>query len=59
MAHFSDAIYQLVSLIMSLLMSIGAITTPSTAETIDIIEEDTVINFVLTGDTQVCNYNPS
>jgi 3',5'-cyclic AMP phosphodiesterase CpdA len=59
MAHFSDAIYQLVSLIMSLLMSIGAIATPSTAETIDIIEEDTVINFVLTGDSQVCNYNPS
>lgn len=59
MAHFSDAIYQLVSLIMSLLMSIGAIATPSTAETIDIIEEDTVINFVITGDPQVCNYNPS
>ena len=59
MAHFSDAIYQLVSLIMSFLMSIGAIATPSTTETIDIIEEDTVINFVLTGDTQVCNYNPS
>ena len=59
MAHFSDAIYQLVSLIMSFLMSIGAIATPSTTETIDIIEEDTVINFVITGDPQVCNYNPS
>ncbi len=59
MAHFSDAIYQLVSLIMSFLMSIGAIATPSTAETIDVIEEDTVISFVVTGDPQVCNYNPS
>lgn len=59
MAHFSDAIYQIVSLIMSFLMSIGAIATPSTAETIEIIEEDTVINFILTGDPQVCNYNPS
>ncbi|MBO5895911.1 MAG: metallophosphoesterase [Clostridia bacterium] len=59
MAHFSDAIYQLVSLIMSLLMSLGAITTPATDDVIRLIEDDTIINFVVTGDPQVCNYNPS
>lgn len=58
MAHFSDAIYQLVSLIMSLLMSIGAITTPATDDVIKLIEEDTVINLLITGDPQICNYNP-
>ena len=58
MAHFSDAIYQLVSLLMSLLMSIGAITTPATDDVIKIIEEDTIINLIIVGDPQVCNYNP-
>ncbi len=59
MAHFSDAIFQLVSMLMSLLMSIGAITTPATDDVIKQIENDTVINFIVTGDPQVCNYNPS
>lgn len=59
MAHFSDAIFQLISMIMSLLMSFGAITIPGTEDVIKQIENDTVINFVVTGDTQVCNYNPS
>ncbi len=59
MAHFSDAIFQLISMLMSLLMSFGAITTPATDDVIKQIENDTVINFVVTGDPQVCNYNPS
>lgn len=59
MAHFSDAIFQLISMLMSLLMSFGAITMPGTEDVIKQIENDTVINFVVTGDPQVCNYNPS
>ncbi len=59
MAHFSDAIFQLISMIMSLLMSFGAITIPGTEDVIKQIESDAVINFVVTGDPQVCNYNPT
>ena len=59
MAHFSDAIFQLISMIMSLLMSFGAITMPGTEDVIKQIENDAVINFVVTGDPQVCNYNPT
>lgn len=58
MANFSNAIYQLVSIIMSLLMSLGAITTPGTDDLLRQIESDALVSFVVTGDPQVCNYNP-
>lgn len=51
--------FELMSLIMSFLFSIGAITTPGTADVIRQLNDDANIKFVVTGDPQVCNYNPS
>ena len=59
MSHFSNAIFQLVSWIMSLLMSFGAVTTPATDDTIKQINDDANLKMVITGDPQICNYNPS
>ncbi len=59
MANISKALFELISIIMSLLMSFGAITTPAADDVIKQINEDANIKFVLTGDPQVCNYNPS
>ncbi len=59
MAHFSDAIYQLISFIMSIMMALGMVGTPATDDTIKNIEPDTVLDFVVVGDTQVSNIMPS
>ena len=59
MEHFSNAIFTLVSWIMSLLMSFGAITTPATNDYIKQINDDANLKMIITGDPQVCNYNPS
>lgn len=58
MLHFSDAIYQLMSILMSILMSLGAITIPSTDDTLRTMDPSTVLDFVVTGDTQVSNIMP-
>lgn len=58
MAHFSDAIYQLTTIIMSILMALGAITTPTVDDTLRTMDPNTVMEFVVTGDTQVSNYMP-
>ncbi len=58
MLHFSNAIYQLMALIMSVLMAFGGITMPSTDDTLKTKDPSTVLDFVVTGDTQVSNYMP-
>ncbi len=58
MAHFSDAIYQLISIIMSIMMALGMVGTPSTDDTLRNIDPNTVLDFVVTGDTQVSNIMP-
>lgn len=58
MAHFSDAIYQLIAMLMSLLMALGAVGTPSTDDTLKNIDPNVVLDFVVTGDTQVSNIMP-
>lgn len=58
MPHFSNAIYQLMSLLMSVLMALGAITIPSTDDTLRTMDPSTVLDFVVTGDTQVSNIMP-
>lgn len=58
MPHFSDAIYQLISIIMSIMMSLGMISMPSTDDTLKTINPNTVLDFVVTGDTQVSNIMP-
>ena len=59
MSHFSNAIFQLISWIMSLLMSFGAVATPTTNDVIKQINDDANLKMVITGDPQICNYNPS
>ncbi len=59
MAGISKVLFELVSIIMSILMSFGAITTPAADDIIKQINDDASLKFVLTGDPQVCNYNPS
>lgn len=58
MPHFSDAIYQLMSIIMSIMMALGMISMPSTDDTLKTINPNTVLDFVVTGDTQVSNIMP-
>jgi hypothetical protein len=58
MLHFSDAIYQLMAIMMSLLMTFGGITMPSTDDTLKTKDPSTVLDFVVTGDTQVSNIMP-
>ena len=58
MLHFSDALYQLMAIIMSLLMTFGGITMPSTDDTLKTKDPSTVLDFVVTGDTQVSNIMP-
>ncbi len=59
MEHFSNAIFQLVSWIMSILVSLGAVTTPAADDVIKQINDDATLKFVVTGDPQICNYNPT
>lgn len=59
MLHFSNAIYQLMSILMSVLMALGAITIPSTDDTLRTMDPNAVLDFVVTGDTQVSNIMPS
>lgn len=51
--------FELMSLLMSFLMSIGSITAPGTDDLINQINDDAALKFVVTGDPQVCSYNPS
>lgn len=59
MEYISQLFYQISSFLMSVLMAVGAITVPSTENVIVNIAEDTVLDFVVIGDTQVCDYIPS
>ena len=58
MLHFSNAIYQLMALIMSILTLFGGIATPSTDDTLKTKDPSTVLDFVVIGDPQVSNIMP-
>ncbi len=58
MLHFSDAIYQLMSILMSVLMALGAVTLPSTDDTLKTKDPSTVLDMVIVGDPQVSSYMP-
>ena len=47
MSHFSNAIFQLISWIMSLLMSFGAVATPTTNDVIKQINDDANLKMVI------------
>ncbi len=59
MAGISNVLYEFVSIIMSILLSLGVIVTPGTDQLITQINADAKLQFVVGGDPQVCNYNPS
>ncbi len=58
MTGLSNLFYELMSLIMSLLMSFGAIAVPGTNDLIRTMNDAAELQFVVTGDPQVCSYNP-
>ena len=58
MIHFSNAFYELMAIIMSILALFGGITTPSTDDTLTTKDPSTGIDFVVAGDTQVSNFMP-
>lgn len=57
MQYLSTAFYQIMSLVMSLLMSLGAISMPSTETPLALADENTQLCFAAFGDTQISNYN--
>ena len=57
MQFLSSAFYKLMSIIMALLVSLGAIASPSAEAPLNMSEADTELCFVAFGDTQVSNYN--
>ena len=59
MVGLNKFFYELMSLLMSFLFAIGAITTPGTNDVLQQINDDANIKFVVTGDPQVCSYNPT
>lgn len=59
MQAFVDLFQEIAALLLSLVMMFGGVTTPATNDLLRNINPDTVIDFVLTGDTQVCDYMPS
>ncbi len=58
MLNFSTALYELMAIIMSILALFGGIATPSTDDTLKTKDPSTVLDFVVTGDTQVSNIMP-
>lgn len=57
MEHLSAAVFQILSMIMAFLTSIGTITMPSTQEPITASDGTPLLSFVAFGDSQVSNYN--
>lgn len=57
--QFIEQLFQeIAALFMSILMLFGGVTTPASGDTIRNFADDVNIDFVLTGDTQVCDYMP-
>ena len=59
MFSLSSIIYKFISLLMSILLSTGAIALPTADEPINQALDGTYMSFIALGDTQVCNYNPT
>ncbi|MBE6795607.1 MAG: hypothetical protein E7533_03375 [Ruminococcaceae bacterium] len=58
MQYIQGLFQEIAALLLSILTLFGGVVTPSTNQIIKNIAPDTVIDFVLTGDTQVCDYMP-
>ena len=58
MEYISGLFQEIAALFMSILMLFGGVTTPASGDTLRNFADDVNIDFVLTGDTQVCDYMP-
>lgn len=56
--QLGDFLYMITSVIMSLIIAFGGASSPSTDAVIGSTSDKTVMDFVVVGDPQVCNYNP-
>lgn len=58
MEYISALFQEIAALFLSILMVFGGVTTPATGDILRNFSDDVNIDFVLTGDTQVCDYMP-
>ncbi len=58
MQYIAGLFQEIAALFLSILMMFGGVTSPATNDLLKNINPDTIIDFVLTGDTQVCDYMP-
>ncbi len=49
---------EIASILLSIIMVFGGVTTPATSDLLRNFSDDVNIDFILTGDTQVCDYMP-
>ena len=49
---------EIAALLLAFVMMFGGVTTPATGDLLRNFSDDVNIDFVLTGDTQVCDYMP-
>lgn len=58
MQYIVGLFQEIAALFLSILMMFGGVTTPATGDLLRNISDDVNLDFVLTGDTQVCDYMP-
>ena len=58
MQYLTQLFNEISALLMSFLIAIGAVSVPSTHDPVQTKDPDAIIDFVVTGDTQVCTYMP-
>lgn len=58
MQYISALFQEIAALFLSIIMMFGGVTTPATGDLLRNFSDDVNIDFVLTGDTQVCDYMP-
>ncbi len=58
MQYLTQLFNEISALLMSFLIAIGAVTVPSTHDPVQNKNPEAIIDFVVTGDTQVCTYMP-
>ncbi len=58
MQAFINLFQEIAALLLSFVMMFGGVTTPATGDLLRNFSDDVNIDFILTGDTQVCDYMP-
>ncbi len=58
MQAFINLFQEIAAILLSIVMMFGGVTTPATSDLLRNFSDDVNIDFILTGDTQVCDYMP-